>query len=317
MVDPVMMFRDGGPFMYALLLFGTLGIPFAVIFALAVGAVKARIPASIGWTLLTGAALVGMIGTWMGTSMAHSAAASASAEMRTKMIASGISVAMYTTVGWLMLAGLGLIAVAGTAWLAALLAPGPESRVDGASAGASIGGGLLGSLLGIGLVMVSLGPNGIFESGPVWILLPPLSVLLVLAMVLASLRVSEEPEHRGRMAGYRFFLGTCAFLGIGLFGEVFVLMGEVLAFQAVAMASADMKQRLLENGLQIAAYARWIGWSTAFAPGLAGWFGALPHLGHLGPRQGIGTAIAGIQVLVMLGCLIAASLLRNVSAVLG
>lgn len=317
MTDVAMMFREGGPFMYALLLFGLIGTPFAVIFALVVGATRARLPASIGWTLFTGASLVGLLGTWMGRSMALEAAASASPEMRQRIVASGIAVSMYTTTGWLLLVGLGLLLVAWSAWMPALLVPGPESRVDGSSAGAAIGGAILGALLGTGVVFVVLGPRGVFDAGPVWLFLPPLSFFTVLAMVLASLRASEEPEHRGRIAGTRAMLGTAAFLGIGLLGEAFVLMGETLAFQAVAMAAPDMKQKMLVVGLEIASYARWIGWGAALAPALAGWFGALPHVGQLGPRQGLGAAIAGIQVLVMLGTLVAATLLRDLATVLG
>ena len=197
MIDVVMMFRDGGPFMYVLLLFGLVGTPFAVLSALGVGAAKARLPASIGWALFTGSALVGLLGTWMGTSMAYEAAARASAEMRQMLIANGISVAMYTTVGWLLLVGMGLLLVAWTAWLPAVVAPGPEGKLDGASAGASIGGGILGCLLGVAAVLLVLGPSGVFEAGPVWMFLPTISLMTVPAMVLASLRISEEPDHRG------------------------------------------------------------------------------------------------------------------------
>ena len=94
-------------------------------------------------------------------------------------------------------------------------------------------------------------------------------------------------------------------------------MGEVLAFQAVAVATPEMRGELLAMGLLVASYARWIGWGSALVPGLAGWLGALPHFGHLRARQGVGAAVAGLQIGVILGCLVAATWVRDIGALLG
>lgn len=311
MLDPVTLFREGGPFMYVLMLFALLGVPVAVLVALLVGGLRLRFPASIGWGLLCLCAGVGLLGTYLGNSMALEAAARASAEMRMKLIANGISVSLYTTIGWQMLVPLGFLGVTGTAWLPALLAPGPDRRLDLPAAGSALGGAAIATLAAFGIIAARIGLGQLFDAGPVVLLLPPVAFLAVVAVVLSSLRISEDRGHRARVAATRVMLGAAAFLGIGIFGEMFAGLGKILAFQAVANASPGDRAEMLQFGLEVAAHARWIGWSFALAPLFAGVGGAGPHLGTLGGRELAGTIVATLQIVFLLGCTLGATLIAQ------
>lgn len=305
------MFQDGGPVMLLITVAAFIGGPLAVLFALVIGGLKARFPASLGWAGLTLTLVLGLVGTWMGISQATSALSSVAPDQQQTLIAHGVALAMYNTTASMMLTSWPFLAILATAWLPAVLAPGPESRVDGASLGAAFAGALGSTLLGAVVLGLFVGSTGFFDSGLMAMLLPLLSFGAVLAILLSCLRVSEQDEHRARIAGTRAMLGTAGFLGIGLLGETLRQSGIIFAFQAVAGAPAEQKQTLLMMGMEIASYARWIGWSMALVPLTTGLLGAAPHLGKLGGRQFAGIALAAVQVLVILGCIVAGQVLAG------
>jgi len=96
MIDPVILFKDAGPFAYLILLCAMAGIPVAV--ALAIVGVKLRIPAAlhVGMPLMT--VLAGVVGTHQGLTIVAEVIPKASFETRSVLAANGLSVSMYTIV---------------------------------------------------------------------------------------------------------------------------------------------------------------------------------------------------------------------------
>ena len=75
---------------------------------------------------------------------------------------------------------------------------------------------------------------------------------------------------------------------------------------------------MLTNGLSVAGYSRWIGWSFALVPAFTSFGTALPLIRYLGPAQRVGAFVAGVQVLVIVGsALIGSVLWRSAFASLG
>jgi hypothetical protein len=303
MIDPVVLFADGGPFMPLVAGFGMLGGVLACLVVLVVGGLKLRVPASAGWVLLTLTAVLGLLGTGMGVSMAEQAVQNASPEMRPLILANGISVALFVQTAWLLFVSLSFVVVAWLASLPALLAPGPGAQVSFESLGGAVLGAVAGTLVAAVLLFGTVGLDGMRDAGPVSFLIPPLAVLTMFAMFLGTLRNSAEPVHMGRIGGTRVMMGTAALLGIGLFGELFNIQGVMLAFMAVANAAASDKAKLLGYGLEVAAYARWIGWSFALIPAFTAWGAAAPLVGDFDVRQLVGGLLGGLQAVVILGCI--------------
>lgn len=107
-------FYKGGPFMYLLLLAGCIHAA-AVLFQLAL--CKKIDATPLLWSGVIGMPLLGFLGTISGMIQAFKAVGAASAEMKQSLLASGMSIALYTTEFGLILAVIG----AGTTGLAATL----------------------------------------------------------------------------------------------------------------------------------------------------------------------------------------------------
>lgn len=100
-------FRDGGPFMYVILLAGLVhGAAILLQFVLA----KKVDLTPLLWALLLVVFFLGLLGTVSGQVMMFKAVATASPEYKQAMMASGISVSMYTTalaLQWMVVGAVG------------------------------------------------------------------------------------------------------------------------------------------------------------------------------------------------------------------
>ncbi len=113
MHDLVRGFTDGGPFMFVILLAGVL---HAMVVLTQLGLCKKIDLMPLLWAGLLGIALMGMLGTVTGLMMAFRAVGSAPPEMKQSLMASGASIALYTTWFSLVLVAIGgfFTGVAGT-----------------------------------------------------------------------------------------------------------------------------------------------------------------------------------------------------------
>ena len=101
MVSPITMFIEGGFFMYVLVL---VGLVHAATLIVQVVMVKKLNLIPMLWALMICTFLIGCLGSVMGLVMTFQAVAKASAEMKQTLMAAGLSVAMYTTAGGLIVA---------------------------------------------------------------------------------------------------------------------------------------------------------------------------------------------------------------------
>jgi len=103
MIDPVVLFRDGGAFQYLILLAGLAGLGLTVV--LAIVSARVRIPAATH--MIAPAAMIGfgILGTRMGLSMVRQVLPNANDAVRPILAAQGISVASYTIVFAALFAG--------------------------------------------------------------------------------------------------------------------------------------------------------------------------------------------------------------------
>jgi hypothetical protein len=97
------MFSEGGFFMYVIVLVGL--VHAATLIVQAVRVKKLNLIPML-WALMICTFLIGCLGTVSGLVMCFQAVAKASAETKQTLLANGISVAMYTTAGGLMVATL-------------------------------------------------------------------------------------------------------------------------------------------------------------------------------------------------------------------
>lgn len=299
MVDPVTMFIEGGPLMFPILLFGAGGGLLALLWAVLAGLYGKWLPHSIGWLGLAACVCCGVLGVFMGIALTNEAVAHASEETKLAMMANGLSVSMFTLAMATMLSALGFALASISGALAHAVQPGPDARFDSGKVGGAVAGAIVGALIAAGTTTVATGFDGLTDVGPAILVLPVLALLVGGAVVVASLRTSEEDEPVGRQVSARIASGISGVLALGLGGTMFHTMGAIIAFLAVAKAAPEHKSQLLSTGMEIAGHSSTLGWSLASIPALAAAGGAAPLLSSLGKKHVADVAFAGLQALVV------------------
>jgi hypothetical protein len=231
-IDPVLLFREGGPFMYLLLLV-FLASPAVVLAAFIVAFGRIRLP-GVAWTAVaTVPLLIGIAAGAQGLQLTASAIVTASLDMQGRLAANGMSVALYPVVaaGW------------GTAVVGPLLALAlGVGSLLGARKGtwrpaAPLFGGLfvLAALLLFAtqafLVAFAVGTVGIAWMG-------------------ATARVAEEQPARGTSIGTVF---TVASVGAVALGGAFAYQAggaAAVVLQASANASREMRAKITGAALE-------------------------------------------------------------------
>lgn len=215
---------------------------------------------------------------------------------------------MYTLFPAGIAATVGLLVCAGAAAAVALLRPGGDVRTDIAGlAGAGLGL-LVGAALQAGGVGMLIGFDRVQSVG---VAATPLGVCTVLALVgvgVASVRVSEEDP--GRAVMLRALAGLSAVGALVHVGYAFNVMGDVESFKAVATAVPEMKQLVLDGGMEIASWSTLLGVLAALVPLCAMLGAAAPHLRGLRGRHLLDllVGVASLTAILAMPALLDASL---------
>ncbi|MCB9678238.1 MAG: hypothetical protein H6737_24265 [Alphaproteobacteria bacterium] len=229
MIDPVTMFKEGGPWMAALQL-PFLGLPFGLLVALIVPAVRVRLPAVVLVALVMLPVTVGLLGVLSGQSLTLAAVGHASAQMQSKMAANGQSVALYPLYAGAALSALAAAGVSLALGLGVAIGAGREARMTPLHA---VVPGLIALLSPVGLVA------GVWLGSIV-------SLGTALGIALASLRLAKEPEvDLARTAAGRAHVGMLGLLGLTSAAVAFATGPAILYLQASANASAEMRDVMM------------------------------------------------------------------------
>jgi hypothetical protein len=303
MINPVEIFSAGGMLTVVAFLCAVIGGGVAAFVPLLIGLRKLRWPASVSWLGLVMALVFGVIGAWIGDATASSAA-SAHPTMAQTLLAAGISKAMYSEVGALLLLGPAFLLASTCTALPGPILPGDGPKMDLPAIGGAVLGALLGTALAIGCVVAVFGSD-LRDLGIAQFVLPFIAVVGTVNVLVASLRISgDDRNHQARMVGLRGLAMTSALVAILLAGHLFAGIGEIQTFRAVAVASPDQKEVMFRYGLEIAGWARTLSWFMLFPVLFAGVGSILPHLGRADGRTALGFGIATAQIIVMTLCLV-------------
>jgi len=307
MVNLVEMFTMGGPTAMLVVPVGLMAGLFAVVVPLVLGFLKWRVPASLSWLGMVLTLGLGVAGTLWGMQMAWEAVAVASEDIRATLTAAGASVAMYSTVAALVcIAPIAMLAcVAGA--IPAVAAVGPEPRFDARGLLVSAGVAVVGGVVALGTAAAVLGVPGLADSGLAFPLTVVVSAFTTFWCVVASARIaSEDHLHQGRIAGSRFFVGMTGALAVILVGETFRAMGLVMATDAMARASVEVRPVMQAAGFQVASSGAWLGWILACVPAATAAGGAMHWVRRVEGRNAIGGVVMAVLFLTLLALLYAA-----------
>lgn len=285
-VDPVTLFREGGPIMYAILgLTSVLQLGVVVLFGSLLG--RLRIP-SVIWVVQGLLPLgVGLFGTFTGIGMALEAAAMVSPEMLSTLAAAGAGVALYTTIAGAYASAAMFVTYSVATGLGVLIRPGKPSRFTGANALIAVLVLLIGTLAG--LVLAGPGTGFVmFGTG--------------VGVVLGALRWPEEDERdQRRVAAARAATALYGVMALGCVAVGAACLAVSMAYEAQARASLEMRDSLVaaamdglpltEGGIGVMALILFA--STPFAVG--------PGMRVLDRRGWITLALSVLCVLPTLG----------------
>ena len=248
MVDPIVMFKDGGPFMYLILLCGLVAMLSPVLAGIA-AATRFRIPAVVWWSVPLLTLMVGAVGTGLGLGLAESAIGAASEDVKQTM-AEVPGVAMITDAAARMVAGPALV------WLGACLALGTTTRslLSKAerpwqvSAAATVAGAwLLGTVVSFGAAIAYMDAGPAVFLGPVGVACGGFS------LILPALKgpPEEDTDERGRLASSRLAAGLAVSAGVAISAWTLVVLGDMQVFGAMARASAETRGVLVAHGQEM------------------------------------------------------------------
>ena len=294
------MFFQGGGFQLVILPLGLVAMLFALIIPLAIGFAKWRLPASTALLGPVGVVALGMVGTLMGMQMAHQAIGYAPPEMQETMWAQGASVALYTTLLAVMLAIPAAVIACFAGAVPAVIAVGPEPRVDVRGLLSAAGGAVGSFIVAVIAVVAVVGVNEIPGIGLVLPIGLAICLVVTLLTVVACGRIASDDQlHQGRVAGSRFFVALCGALALILLAEFFRTTAQSSAAGMMAQLSPELQSLLVSQGMRTASSVGWFGWLLALVPMTAGTCGALHWVKRIDGRVGIGAVIALVSVVLM------------------
>ena len=223
--------RSGGPFMWALLGLLLFAIPLTMILC-GIAAAKVRVPL-IAWLLFPLLlVMLGAAGTWQGMVQAIAAIDYAPLDMRAQMASAGVSIALLSAAGGLiMAAGVLLLGALGAAFSAYRSAS--ETRSGAALASA---GGLLALLGGVGITLLSTAfSTPLYAPGTVLVLGAPV-------LVLSSIRHGTSAADQARQSESRLSAAVCV-LGAVLCAALVSVLGDTMALhKALSYASDEARE---------------------------------------------------------------------------
>lgn len=228
MVDVVTLFREGGPWMYVLLLIAMV-LPITWVAPAMVAGLKLRAPAVLWFGLAQVPLLVGLGGTWLGAGLTLEALANASPDVTRRLAAQGLEVSLYTLVAgaWLSAStfacfavslGLGTaVGVGGTRKITPLDAS-PALLVALSSVAVAITGSWMGALVGFSCAA---------------------------ALGVGALQASDDDAHNARLVAARASIGFLGAAALLLVAVQTTTTAEIVGLGALARAAPDSQSRLI------------------------------------------------------------------------
>ena len=244
----ITVFKNGGPFMYLLLLLFMLGPCPASIVAV-IACVRLRVPGVLHLVVPAMLVGVGCLGTIVGVQMAMNALVVCSPEIRSVLGAVGWAVAHYTDLSGMFGAGLLLLCSSGLAAVGVAIGAGRDAKFVLLHSVPSL---VVGGLAAIASLAWAL----FIEAS----LLPGLACGVgTITCAVAGLRWSADEKDGGRIAEGRLTVGLCAFLAVICLSYVSWLNGEIMAFDAAGKASPEVRAMLMYAGFQASSGALKVG----------------------------------------------------------
>jgi hypothetical protein len=288
LIDPVTVFKDGGFYMYPILVAAMMAVPMSFLLALPY-AFKKRLPGLFYVMIPMSVAALGVFGTMHGNSMALRAVGMASAETKYVLAANGHSVSLYTDLAGLYVAGLASIATAFFLGLAVAIGAGKTAKFT-PTAVAPVAIGTLASIGAVVWSLVGMEPAFLSAGG---------LFVACLALGIATCRASEDPIDQARNAEGTLIVATLGLLGSACLMGAAVNAGDAMIWSAAAKASAEMKSTLMSMGMSQVAMSTQVGVICLVAGLLAAVFPVVKGIGSLLDARGL--ASAGLMFVPLVG----------------
>ena len=281
MLDPMDMFRDGGPFMYPILM-GALLTPVLLLASGVLSALRIRVPAAFYLLLGSSTLPLGAFGTIMGFRLLEQALLHASAEMYAQLAAMGLQVGLYTLLFGAFVTTVTLACMAAALGLGTAL--GTKDRMLTplhAAAGPVL-------LAGLGFLVVGSIPGGLT------------ALVGSIAIAAVGMFSSTDDEELARLASARATVGTLVVASFVVLGIQLVTNAGITHYAALGRP-ADVRGEMLEFARTARIYSGGASVGAALAGVLATGMLIAPLARHvLAPRSLISAALAGIVGIAVL-----------------
>lgn len=274
------LFQQGGTFMYVVLALALLAAPIALIAAL-VPLARLRVPLAVYLLFPALVVLAGQGGTLVGVHAVSRAVAYVAPETKAALLAEGMAEAAYPRLFALLCAGSILAFSALVAGATIGLRGAPQDRWTPAH-------GATGVVLALFATPALVGAAYYLQAGIPGMLVGLLTGMATLGTGLVAARWTEKAPHAERLAAARVGIPLLGLLGVAAFGLATAALAQAQTMSAVAHVDVKMRSMLLEEGMQMARQAFWLGLGgvavvlIAGLPGIAasahrlrGWFTAV------------------------------------------
>lgn len=282
------LFREGGEFMYLVLMLAVPGMLLGAILAITTS-LGHRVPAAVWLVFPLTVIGMGAVGAWAGTELASKAIGSASNVEIQLMASMGYAIARYPDGLGLFLGAFLLTITALCGGIATTVGSGEGARWQPA-AGIAIATAALVIAAGLGLWTFGQ------RTAPGPLLIPTALALGGLGCGLGALRTPAGEDGEQKAAAARLFLGFCAVGGVLCAVALGELSGDSTTHRALATAAPEMRLSLAWSGRTTAETASLLGWIAVPAMIALAAIPAVPRLGHLANTR---TLVSGAVALVL------------------
>lgn len=285
MNNPLLVFQDTGPFAFVILAYG-LFAGLVAVGSVAAWAANQRVSPGFVGVVIGAGALTPLVASGYGLSMSLDAVARASAEMRMALVASGVGVALGSSRMTTVLLGSVLVGF--------ISASGLVAAIRGSRSFVAPGFAAL-----FGLVVLVCGTAAGMASEEVPLRVGLYAVCLLPVVLGLTVRPSAEagvPPSVGPLAAAASAAAYAALVAVCEAGSL--ANGCAMLFEALAMASAEMKGPLLQGGLELVQGGRVFAWGAIVAAAGIASIGAWNALEPDRPGQNAGVGLGLLGALV-------------------
>jgi len=235
MMDPVTMMKEGGPFMYLVVL-ALMPNQLGVLVLFATQLARVRLSAAVWILFATLPLFVGVVGTFFGLGATLSAIQYASPAMHAKMAGNGIAVSQYSMFIAAWGSALTLLSYALATGLALLIRPGKSARFTIGGAVIALGVAVFGGLAGLVFSGLLAGLVGAMTG---------------FALFLGGLRFPEEVEaDRARVVASRAAIGAYGVLALGCAAIAHRSFSVMDWFFSQSMSNREVGARIMIESME-------------------------------------------------------------------